>query len=143
MILRISFRKGRSVSGLISQHTRRAGLVVFAGLIWLGLASSCSTGPERRLDRALATDNEVLVFGRTSCPFCHGFMEQLEADGIGYEFLDIDQEEQRAQLWELASAAYPELRNLSLPVVVVNDQVLIRPPYQEFLDQLRYADGSR
>jgi uncharacterized protein YkwD len=82
----------------------------------------------------------IRIYGSSSCGRCKSMQRSLDQAGIAYEFFDINLDsEQQAELWRHVNRAHPGTQRVSLPVVVIEEVVLINPSFEEVRRELTSA----
>ena len=102
-----------------------------ACVIILSALSSCATfGPGR--------SGSVIVYGRPTCSLTTAFRGELEAHGIAYRFVNVDEsDENNGEMWETVEKAHPGVRRFQFPVVHVGTAVLLSPSFEDFSEYYR------
>ena len=81
-----------------------------------------------------ADSGELVVYGRPACHFCEEFRSKLDSDNVPYTFRDIDEPEYKAMMWKAIDERKPGFNDITLPVVVYKESLLVCPEYDEFLE---------
>ena len=100
---------------------------------FLLLLLACNSAPKQEYATA-----RVTVYGLNDCGICSDTRDLLEEEGIPYTFVSVDKGEtdNRTAMQDLVRAAYPAGR-IKMPVIVVNDSVLIQPGIEEVVEVLK------
>lgn len=82
---------------------------------------------------------EILVYGERGCVFCKDFKMNLENSAIKFTYYELsDDKSKTEEMRNHARAAYPNIGNIHLPVVVYDSKVFIRPNFYDFIRRLNY-----
>lgn len=74
----------------------------------------------------------VIMYGNPTCERCRSMMRNLDQAGISYFFYDVDSSsEHKQEMRDQVARSSPETGSVRLPVMVVNELVLINPSYAE------------
>lgn len=102
------------------------------------------TGPAAALAPTSASPAAIRVYGSASCGRCTAMQRSLDQAGIPHEFFDINQDsERKAELWRHVNRAHPGTQRVSIPVVVVGQEVLINPSFEEVRRELSSAQNRQ
>ena len=95
----------------------------------LFLLLACTSAPKPEYASA-----KVIVYGLNDCGICADTRDLLEEEGIPYTFVSVDKGEtdNRKAMENKVKAAYPKER-IRMPVVIINDSVLIQPELEEVI----------
>ena len=107
-------------------------LVVFTLLFMF----SCSTQSEKNYDKEPATEStekQLIVYGSNSCDHCLFFRAKLDSAGLNYVFHDVEQNQQLADQMLKATQSINYQGFIQFPVVVVEENVLVNPSFEEAL----------
>ena len=99
--------------------------------------SGTPSTPSRVRPQALPASIPVLIYGSSSCGRCTSMKTSLEREDIPYSFFDINRDSDRkAELWRHINREHPGTHRVSIPVVVVGEEVLINPTFEEVRQKL-------
>ena len=111
--------------------------LVFFALLFI---FSCSTQSEKNNveeQTAESTEQQLIVYGSNSCDHCLFFRAKLDSAGINYVFHDVEQNQQLADQMLKATQSINYQGFIQFPVVVIDDNVLINPQFEEALKVLQ------
>jgi glutaredoxin len=97
---------------------------------------SCSTQPEKNNEKEPATESaekQLIVYGSNSCDHCLFFRDKLDSAGINYVFHDVEQNQQLADQMLEATKSINYQGFIQFPVVVIEENVLVNPSFEEAL----------
>jgi hypothetical protein len=77
--------------------------------------------------RPLYPEPYLVVYGRETCGFTMGLVQELERAGVAYEFQSVDDRSVADVLHKRMDAAGIDTRRYNLPVVDLNNTISIRP----------------
>ena len=69
--------------------------------------------------QALASENSVLVFSKSYCPYCKKAKQILTSYGVEFKVIELDQDAEGA---ELQSAATELINQSTVPMIWINNQ---------------------
>jgi glutaredoxin len=79
----------------------------------------------------------VIIFGSKDCHYCMDLKSALDTKRVPSEFRDVGLEQAAfIEMMEILAYKLPNLRleDISLPVVVINEKVLIQPQAADVID---------
>ncbi|ELS49292.1 hypothetical protein C789_908 [Microcystis aeruginosa FACHB-905 = DIANCHI905] len=89
------------------------------------------------------SSNAVLVYGNPRCGWTNNLIQELKAKKIPYQFKNLDVKSVRDE-WNriLEKNGVPDGSPVKLPVVLVNNKVLMRPSIEQVIAQRKKAENS-
>ncbi len=81
--------------------------------------------------------DEIYIFTKQGCSRCKLTLEKLKENSVSFnEMITSGNQENNNLMWEKLSQANPYLRSVTLPVIVLNDEVFYNiPELRKFLDE--------
>lgn len=78
-------------------------------------------------------EKKITVYGSINCDHCIEFREKMDSVKLKYEFKDAETNEKyyNELLLKIQQANYPGY--VSFPVLLVGDQLLVRPNFVDFM----------
>lgn len=89
------------------------------------------------------SSNPVIVYGNPRCGWTNNLIQELKARKIPYQFRNLDVQSVRDE-WNriLEKNGVPDGSPVNLPVVLVNNKVLMRPSIEQVIAQRKKAENS-
>ncbi|MDF9797052.1 glutaredoxin [Catalinimonas alkaloidigena] len=77
------------------------------------------------------TQKSILVYGSDECSHCVNFKKKLDSAGYTYTFYDVDKDQSYADQMLLKLQQVGFRGNISLPVVVLEDDIKVGASFDE------------
>ena len=107
-------------------------------ILILGIFSCTANNTDNReATKEKTVAEEVIVYGSNSCDHCIDFKAKLDNAGIDYVFHDVEQNQQLADEMVAAVQSINYQGYIAFPVVVVDTQVFVNPPFADVLKVIR------
>jgi glutaredoxin len=114
------------------------------------LISGCSIKNEKRIDRksdsirrseeidqsAIRTQKKMIIYGSMQCVHCHQLRRQLDAQGIEYEFRDVDESDVFFQILQNKLKEINFKGYVRYPVIDIEGEILVNPEFEEVVQRL-------
>lgn len=81
----------------------------------------------------------VIVYGRDSCPYTRNMRRELKREGIQFHYQIIDKPEVKELIHQRMRLSGFSTKEFTLPVVDVNNTILVHPSPAEVMDQYNFG----
>lgn len=115
-------------------RTLRIPALFFIGL----LISNISLAQTQSL-KPLYTLPYVIVYGRDSCPYTSNMRRELKREGIKFHYKIIDQPKVKQLIHQRMQLSGFSTKEFTLPVVDVNNEILVHPSPNEVMDVINFG----
>ena len=81
----------------------------------------------------------IIVYGRDSCPYTRNMRRELKREGIKFHYQIIDEPKVKQLVYKRMQLSGFSTTGFTLPVVDVNNEILVHPSPVEVIDQYSFG----